>query len=191
MHYYLVARILVGGGGKVSEKQLSELSIPLERDGFLRTLLRYLAGSLEEVVGLDDASGFISYVGQQMGDEIDQTYRHSLQLRQLARTDVAAVLVDLKQRIQGDFYIVSQDENQIVLGTKSCPFGDKVKGRPSLCMMTSNVFGTITANNLGYAKVTLNETIANGHQGCLVTIHLQQGAEVDREEGNEYFRGVH
>lgn len=173
----------------MAEEQLSELPIPLERDVFLRSLLRHLAGSLEEVVGLDDASGFISYVGQQMGDEIDKIYRQSLSLSQLGRRDIASVLVDLKQRIQGEFYIVSEDEDKIVLGTHSCPFGDKVIGRPSLCMMTSNVFGTITANNLGYAKVVLNKTIANGHQGCLVTIYLQQNEADDNEVGNKYFRG--
>lgn len=80
----------------MAEEQLSELPIPLERDVFLRSLLRHLAGSLEEVVGLDDASGFISYVGQQMGDEIDKIYRQSLSLSQLGRRDIASVLVDLK-----------------------------------------------------------------------------------------------
>ncbi|MCX4188867.1 methanogen output domain 1-containing protein [Methylophaga sp. OBS3] len=174
----------------MSEQPLSDLPISLERDVFLRTLLRYLAGSLEEVIGLDDASGFISYVGQQMGDDIDQTYRQAIGASQLTRSEVAAVLVDLKQRIQGDFYIVSEDDNKIVLATHSCPFGDKVKGRPSLCMMTSNVFGTISANNLGYAKVVLNETIANGYAGCLVTVHLKQGMLADKDDGNEYFRGT-
>lgn len=174
----------------MTENQLATQQIPLERDVFLRTLLRHLAGSLEEVIGLDDASGFISYVGQQMGDEIDKTYRQSLQLSQLSRANVAVVLVDLKQRIQGDFYIVSEDDGKIVLANRSCPFGDKVKGRPSLCMMTSNVFGTIAANNLGYAKVVLNKTIANGHDGCLVTVYLQQDLITDEQDGNEFFRGT-
>ncbi len=175
---------------KMLKKDLGSLPIPLERDVFLRTLLGYLAGTLEDVVGIGDASGFISYVGQQMGDEIDKTYKQSLQIHQLSRADLAAVLVDLKQRIQGDFYIVSEDEDKIVLGTHSCPFGDKVKGRPSLCMMTSNVFGTIAANNLGYAKVVLNETIAAGHSGCIITLHLQHNKEGDAEVGNEYFRSL-
>ena len=32
---------------------ISELPVPLERDVFLRTLLRELAGTLQDVVGLD------------------------------------------------------------------------------------------------------------------------------------------
>jgi hypothetical protein len=39
-------------------------TIQLERDVFLRSLLRELAGTLEDVVGLEEASGFISVVGQ-------------------------------------------------------------------------------------------------------------------------------
>ncbi len=43
-------------------------------------------------------------------------------------------------------------------------------GRPSLCMMTSNVFGVIAAENLGYAKVALTETIALGAPGCRAVV---------------------
>ena len=42
---------------------ITELDVPLERDGFLRNLLRHLSGTLEDVVGLEEASGFISVVG--------------------------------------------------------------------------------------------------------------------------------
>ena len=34
-----------------------------------------------------------------------------------------------------------------------------------MCMMTSNVFGHIAAENVGYAKVELQETIARGDKG--------------------------
>ena len=45
---------------------LSSVDIQLDRDIFLRALLRELSGTLENVVGLDDASGFISVVGQRV-----------------------------------------------------------------------------------------------------------------------------
>ena len=77
----------------------------------------------------------------------------ALNVSSLKREQISAALVDLKQRIKGNFSIVSEDDDKIVLQTTSCPFEDKVVGRPSLCMMTSNVFGTITAENLGYAIV--------------------------------------
>lgn len=160
----------------------------LERDLFLRTLIRELAGTLEGVIGIDEASGYISLVGQRIGDWINALYREALGVAILDREQVAAVLVDLKKRIQGDFYLVSLDSTKIVLGNRVCPFADKVIGRPSLCMMTSNVFGVITAENLGYAKVVLDETIAAGQPGCRVTVFLQPSAEAEAQEGREYFK---
>jgi hypothetical protein len=47
--------------------ELKELQIPLERDIFLRSLVRELSGVLEDVVGIKEASGFVSVVGQSIG----------------------------------------------------------------------------------------------------------------------------
>jgi predicted ArsR family transcriptional regulator len=166
---------------------VTDLDLPLERDLFLRTLLRELAGTLEEVVGLDDASGFISVVGARIGAWIDATYRAALDQPTLSRDEVAAVLVDLKRSIEGDFSISSVDDDRIVLTNRACPFGDKVVGRPSLCMMTSNVFGSIAADNLGYAKVEIQEAIARGDDGCRVLVHLRPTPEALDADGREYF----
>ena len=40
---------------------------------FLRTLMRELAGTLQDVVGLEEASGFVSVVGSAIGTQIDGT----------------------------------------------------------------------------------------------------------------------
>ena len=163
--------------------------ISLARDPFMRTLIRHLTGTLEEVVGVEEASGFISMVGQKMGDEINRSYREALHERNLTREEVADVLVDLKRRIEGDFYIVEQDEEKIVLGNRACPFGSLVAGRPSMCMMTSNVFGSIAAENLGYAKVVLEQTIAEGNKECRIIVYLKDTAESRGKQGREYFQG--
>jgi len=170
-------------------RPLATLDVPLERDLFLRTLLRELAGTLQDIVGLDEASGFVSVVGQNMGRQMDRDYRAALGAARLTREQVADVLVDLKARIQGAFYVVEQDDDKIVLGNGACPFAEKVTGRPALCMMTSNVFGSIAAESLGYAKVELQETIATGHPGCRVVVHLRPTAEADAARGREYFGG--
>ncbi len=167
---------------------VKQLDIPLERDVFLRSLIRELSGVLEDVVGPDEASGFISIVGQNVGTQIGSEYRNALAVSNLSRPQVADVLVDLKARIQGDFYVIEQDDERIVLGNRACPFGDKVLGRSSMCMMTSNVFGVIASDNLGYAKVSLEETIASGDGGCRVVIYLRQNDESDTVSGQEYFR---
>lgn len=167
--------------------EIASADIGLERDVFTRRLLRELAGTLEEVIGLEDASGYISLVGTAIGEEIDQGYRRALAVERLSRDQVRDVLVDLKRRIQGDFFVIEETEDRIVLGNRACPFGEMVLGRPSLCMMTSNVFGNIAAQNLGYAAISLEETIAEGHPGCRVVVQLRPQKETP-DDAREYFR---
>jgi len=168
---------------------IQSLPIPLERDVFLRTLLRELSGTLQDVVGTEEASGFISIVGQRIGDQINSDYKSALQVERLNPQQVADVLVDLKRRIQGDFFVIEQDDDKIVLGNKACPFGDKVLGRPSLCMMTSNVFGVIGAENLGYSKVIIDKAIAQGDNECRIVVYLQPSSQAQSADGREYFKG--
>lgn len=85
-----------------------------------------------------------------MGRQIGEEYRRSPGVERLDRKQVAEVPVGLKERIEGDFYVIAENEDRIVLGNRACPFAEKVLGRPALCMMTSNVFGVIAADNLGY-----------------------------------------
>jgi predicted ArsR family transcriptional regulator len=170
------------------ERPVAELDIPLERDVFLRTLIRELSGTLQDVVGLEEASGFISVVGQRVGDQLNESYKAALQVSQLTRPQVAEVLVDLKRRIQGSFYVIEQDDEKIVLGNRDCPFADKVLGRPAMCMMTSNVFGVIASDNLGYARVTLDKTIAEGHGECRVVVYLKPAGDGELPRGREYFK---
>lgn len=172
-----------------SETSFQEPRIPLDRDVFLRTLIRELAGTLQDIVGLEEASGFISVVGQNMGRQINQDYRIALGTMQLTREQVADVLVDLKRRIEGDFYIIEQTDEKLVFGNRACPFAEKVLDRPAMCMMTSNVFGSIAAENLGYAKVELQETIATGAPGCRVVVYLKPTPEAEASHGREYFKG--
>lgn len=172
----------------MASSQVAALDVPLERDVFLRTLIRELSGTLQDVVGLEEAAGFVSIVGQRVGDQINDQYRSALAVDNLTREQVGEVLVDLKRRIKGDFYIVEENEERIVLRNRACPFAEKVLGRPAMCMMTSNVFGVIAAENLGYARVELKETFAQGHPGCHVVVHLKPPAEAQAARGREYFK---
>ena len=164
------------------------LDIPLERDVFARTLIRELSGVLQDVVGLEEASGLVSIVGQNMGREIEAMYKNAFQVSNLSREQVTRVLLDLKRRIQGDFYVIEETDEKIVFGNRACPFAEKVIGRPAMCMMTSNGFGAIAANNLGYAKVALEQTIARGDAGCRVVVYLKPNADAAGADGREYFK---
>ncbi len=167
--------------------RVQDAPVELERDLFLRILLRELSGTLEDVVGVGEASAYISVVGGAIGERIDGEYRRALSVDRLSREQVREVLMDLKRRIQGDFYILEEHEDRIVLGNRACPFGSFVEGRPSLCMMTSNVFGSITAQNLGYARVEIEEAIAMGHAGCRIVVHLTP-SDSPAANSREYFR---
>ncbi len=173
----------------MNEKQsqrIADLKIPLERDLFCRSLISELAGMLQDVVGLKESEGYISLVGKHIGEWINQCYKSELNQEKLDRQQVVDVLVDLKSRIHGEFRVVDQDEKKVVLKNSRCPFEDKVKDRQCMCMMTSNVFGTITANNLGYAKVILEKTIAKGDPECEVIVQFDPDQSTDME-GREYF----
>lgn len=158
----------------------------LDRDGFFRRMISDLAETLQDVVGERDARGFISIIGAKMGDRLDRLYRHHLEKEVLSRPDVANALVDLKTRIGGDFRVVEQNDEKVVLKNRECPFGAAVEGKPALCMMTSNVFGRIAAENLGYARVEIEESIALGHTGCSVVVSLKQ-SDGNAGNGIEYF----
>jgi len=166
---------------------VAELQIDLDRDLFLRSLLRELAGTLEEVVGLQEAEGYISVVGRAIGDSLDNRYRSALGVERLSVEQVAQVLVDLKRRIKGGFRIESAEAGRIVLVNTACPFGDKVIGRPSLCMMTMNVFGTIASANKGFARVAITEAIARGDAGCRVVVDLNPGGAAT-DGSRDFFR---
>jgi hypothetical protein len=151
-------------------------------------MLRELSGLLEDVIGIKEASGLISVVGHSLGSWINGEYRRALKVSCLTREQVAEVCVDLKRRIQGDFYVIEETPEKIVFGNRACPFGEKVAGRVSMCMMTSNVFGHVAAQNLGYARVDLQETIARGDKGCRIVVYLEPAAGSANSEEREYFR---
>lgn len=157
------------------------------KDVFLRSVLRELTGILEQTVGEQEAEAYVNYVGLSLGRAINSAYREAFSVDRLDPMQVASTLVDLKARIDGDFAIESIDSECITLVNSACPFGDKVIGRPSLCRMTANVFGVVTAENLGYARVEILESIARGDQGCRVVISLAKGKIEPKPSETEFF----
>ncbi len=174
----------------MEESPVKNLSIPLERDIFFRKLIRELAHTLEDVVGYHETMGYISLVGQKMGEWINELYTNGLGVKRLSQEQVGEVLVDLKKRIYGEFSLESYSDQKMTLSNKSCPFGNLVVGCPSMCMMTSNVFGYITAKNIGYAKVCLDKTIARGDPNCHITVFIKLTPECEEAKGREYFGDV-
>ncbi|QFT57238.1 hypothetical protein FIU94_00255 [Sulfitobacter sp. THAF37] len=157
----------------------------IEKDSFMRSVLRELAGLLEQTVGEHEAEAYVNHVGVSLGRALNTDYRGAFDTDRLDSRQVAATLVDLKARIDGGFSIESLDPEKIVLVNTACPFGELVLGRPSLCRMTATIFGHITAENLGYARVRIDKAIARGDPGCRVIVHLippERGAAIGESE---------
>ncbi len=145
-----------------------------EREAFLRALVVELAQSVDLQHGPSAAEAAIAQVGANVGARMEDSYRAHDQVEgPLKFEQIADFCVDLKRAINGDFYIISADAERIVLGNRRCPFGDVVRRAPSLCRMTSSVFGGIAARNTGNeVAVHLEERIAVGDPECRVTIWL-------------------
>jgi predicted ArsR family transcriptional regulator len=162
------------------------LPVPLDRDVFLSSLIVELAVTLQDAVGLEEAKGLISAAGQRVGKQINSEYKAALAVSELPRARVSEVLMDVSRRIHGDFYIIEEDEEKIVLGNPVCPFADELAGRPVMCMMACNVLGAIVAENLGYARVAVEKSIAEGAPECRVVVHLRPPPEGENLVGPEY-----
>lgn len=146
------------------------------RESFLRALVVQLARSVEEGQGPDDADDLVAGVGLAVGGRMEEEYRRVRDIAgRLTPEQMGDLYVRLKAAIGGGFYVVEANEERIVLGNTRCPFGEVVRRSPSLCRMTSSVFGGIAARNHGGSSVQLEERIAVGDPGCRVIVWLGSG----------------
>lgn len=165
---------------------IGSLDIAFDRHRLFDALVAGMAGLLENTAGIEDASTYVAGIATHLGTEIEKRYKTALGVQNFSRTQLPTILVDLKNRADGAFFVVEENDDHIILGNRACPLGNAVRNHPSLCMLTSNIFGLLTANALGYAAVDLEQTIAAGATGCRVVIHLKR-TEL-RPETREYFR---
>lgn len=174
---------------------MAALDIPdgpvnLDKDVFLRRTLGELTGLLQDAVGPEDAANYISSVGAAMGRWMNGSYQDAWAVDRLTPRMVASAFVDLKDRLGGSFEVVEFSSERIVLENSCCPFGEVVLGKTALCMMTSSVFGRIAADNLGYANVVLEKTLARGDRGCRVSVFLRPMSGTERILGQEYYSAL-
>lgn len=148
------------------------LGASLDPQTFFCTLSTTLAGALEDVIGYEDAAAFVASVGDIMGMQIAALYRLEQGALPQDPARVAALACDLKARIGGSFSVEAVEADEVQLTGCRCPFGAQAAGRPSLCMMTTNVLGRIAAEATGYAAVRVDESLAMGHGRCAVSLRF-------------------
>ncbi len=143
------------------------------RESFLRALVVQLAQAVELTDGPSPAEALVAQVGTDVGGRMEEAFRSARGLDDdLEVGEIAELFVQLKAAIGGDFFVIDADPDRIVLGNHRCPFGDAVMQAPSLCRMTSSVFGGIARRNRGAAAVDLEQRIAVGDPQCRVTVWL-------------------
>ena len=162
-------------------------SAPLSRETFLRRVAVALIRHLQNLVGTDEVDSYVSSVGAALGRDIDARFRAAKGVDGFDADGVATLLVEAKRQIGGRFEVADLNEDRIVLSGRGCPFGTGAIGCTALCQTTANVCGRIAADNLGYARVTLDKTIARGDGECLVTI-WRKPSDAEDDCGNEYYR---
>ncbi len=144
------------------------------RESFLKALTVEVAHAVESEHGPAVAEQTVATVGATVGRQMETAFRvqHDLQ-DALTSHQIADLFVGLKAAIGGTFDVASIDDDKIVLENGVCPFGDAVKEAPSLCRMTSSVFGGIAARNSNNdVAVHLEERIAVGDPRCRVIVYL-------------------
>jgi anti-sigma regulatory factor (Ser/Thr protein kinase)/predicted ArsR family transcriptional regulator len=157
------------------------------RESFLRALVVQLARSVEDDHGPATAEAAVAQVGTDVGSRMEEAYRATRSLEgRLTQEQMADLYVRLKGAIGGRFRVAEMDDDRIVLVTDACPFGEVVRRSPSLCRMTSSVFGGIAARNAGGAAVQLEERIAVGDPGCRVVVWLADPPPGAREVSHFY-----
>jgi anti-sigma regulatory factor (Ser/Thr protein kinase) len=144
------------------------------KESFLRALVVQLAQTIEIQHGQDAADAAVAQVGTDVGGRmLDEFRRAEAVAGRMTPEEVARCYVRLKHAIDGGFQVLEATAQKIVLVNDRCPFGEVVQQAPSLCRMTSSVFGGIAARNSEEgATVLLEERIALGDAGCRVVVEL-------------------
>ena len=159
----------------------------LTQERFLKAMLGAMSSTLQDVVGAEQASGYFASVGTVIAEWLNQAYHAKIGVDDFDIEQLAQVFVDLQRRIDSGFTVRSIEPDRIVLTNTQCPFGNEILGRSSMCVVTSNIFGRIAAENCGYARVTLQRTLADGQGACDVVISFGQTGRVGANT-NEYFK---
>ncbi|WP_191279609.1 methanogen output domain 1-containing protein [Nocardioides flavus (ex Wang et al. 2016)] len=162
---------------RVGALPLPEEALPegaFGKESFLRALVVQLAQTIEAQHGQDAADAAVAQVGTDVGGRMLDEFRLAESVvGRMTPEELGRCYVRLKHAIDGGFSVEEATADRIVLVNDRCPFGDVVQQAPSLCRMTSSVFGGIAARNSEQgASVLLEERIALGDAGCRVVVEL-------------------
>ena len=120
-----------------------------------------------------ESNNHVAQVGLAASDCLEEVARHHLGCTGPLDSDqYADLIVEIKNRIGGQFERAPAEVGSVRVINHRCPFGELVEEAPELCRMTSSVFGAIAARSFGYAKVELHKRIAARDGLCDVRVWI-------------------
>lgn len=149
---------------------------------FFAKLLTQYALIHEKTIG-SAAEVYIRQLGLRTGEWLEGYYSEKNEQWTVER--YVDVLIDITNKINGQFEIDTIESDHIVVKANKYPFGELVNGSPHLCAITSSVFGGIAARRLGYGKVHLSKKMVNGEPVFEVTVYFNEDDELPGDEYKE------
>lgn len=73
-------------------KKVSQLEVKIDRDIFTRRLIKELAGVLQDLIGIEQANGYISLVGAKIGKMIEGLYKKALDVEMFNTEQIIDIL---------------------------------------------------------------------------------------------------
>ncbi|MCX7338572.1 MAG: methanogen output domain 1-containing protein [Alphaproteobacteria bacterium] len=152
---------------------------------FLSTILEELVGAIESLVGFEEAAGLMHIVGHNIAEKV---HPHSEEGHLLTADQALSIFNDCMKAKGGEAYLLSPDPDKRVIKIKECLFGkEHVKNHPSLCKLTTSILGRFIAQNHGYSRIEIKETIAQGCAECHINIDLKPSSDTESSHGIEFF----
>lgn len=159
--------------GPLQFDSFSDKNLYLDKESFFLFLIVKLAKIVEERFGKQESTDLFSIIGANLAHEINSYYREKFSKDKLSAECIATSLIEFSAKLNEKFYLVSLDQDKLVLGNKNCPYGVELKDREVFCQLDKSMAENMVKENFGYGKAELSQTIAQGDEECLITIYLK------------------
>ena len=176
------ARLVAEHGGTEAVALSLSVARPPERDIDLEPADPGLVpdgrpGHLVGLIGADVAGGrSLEEAAARAGATVAAREAHRADLQSDARS-LADLLVEVEDRLGGDFEVVTAQADRAVIRNRRCPFGPAAA--PALCRFTSALAGGLAARAAGEADVNVVESLAAGDHECRIVVDLTRSRDRD------------
>jgi predicted ArsR family transcriptional regulator len=146
------------------------IPVDLNRTKFLKQIITGMCETIEPNL-LKEA---LEKSSTDFGKEVSDIYKKFHNTTKLTKTQLIDSIIDAMNKLGAHFSLISQDKEKIVFRNSKCLFGSEIKKCPLLCITTSSIVGKIIAENLGYSRVELKRSIANGANEDIMRVYLNK-----------------